>query len=380
MQMNPSSVILVTRSSMPPIEEYIKEIEPLWDSHWLTNEGPIHQLLQGKLERYLSVPHTELFVNGHSALEAAIEALSLQGEVITTPFSFASTTHAIVRKGLKPVFCDIRAEDFTIDPAKIESLITPRTSAIIPVHVYGNVCDVESIQHIADKYGLKVIYDAAHAFGVRYKGKGIASFGDVSMMSFHATKVFNTIEGGCVCFADASLQSRFRKIRNFGITSPETVESVEGNFKMNEFCAAMGVCNLRHVDSEIEKRKHVADEYAQSLADIDGVRIITNSNSNESDIVANYAYMPVLFDEEKCGVSRDDVYYALLRQGIHARKYFYPLINDYACYSKKFDSSLTPTAKWAADHVLCLPIYADLPIASVDRICSIALDLICKRK
>lgn len=376
MQANNDSAILVTRSSMPPLEEYVKEIEPLWETHWLTNEGPIHQLLESKLERYLSVQHAELFVNGHSALEAAIEALDVHGEAITTPFSFASTTHALVRKGLDPVFCDIKPDDFTMDPEKIEALITPRTSVIVPVHVYGNMCDVDAIQQIADKHGLKVIYDAAHAFGVRYHDKGVASYGDASMLSFHATKVFNTIEGGCVCFSDTSLQPILKKIRNFGITGPESVESVDGNFKMNEFCAAMGVCNLRHVDDEIEKRKHVAERYCDLLSGVRGLRLgVHYGEGSQESVTPNYAYMPVIFDDKQFGASRDDVFYALAQSNIYTRKYFYPLISDYACYSERFDSSLTPVAQWAADHVLCLPIYADLALEDVDRICGIIQDI-----
>lgn len=242
---------------MPPLQEYMDEIRDIWDSRWMTNMGVKHQQLQKALKDYLGVENIDLLVNGHMALELSMQALNLKGEVITTPFTFASTTHAIVRNGLEPVFCDINPVDFTIDVNQLESLVTDRTCAIVPVHVYGNICDVEAIQEIADKYGLKVIYDAAHAFGVKYKGQGIATYGDVSCFSFHATKVFNTIEGGAVCFGNKNRDFGLDiyRLKNFGIRGPEVVDAVGANAKMNEFCAAMGLCNLRHVDGEIARRK-----------------------------------------------------------------------------------------------------------------------------
>ncbi|NLW47623.1 MAG: aminotransferase class I/II-fold pyridoxal phosphate-dependent enzyme, partial [Firmicutes bacterium] len=251
----------VTRSSMPDFEEYIEEIKELWDSHWLTNMGVKHKQLESSLLKYLDTPNITLFTNGHLALECIIAALNLTGEVITTPFTFASTTHAIVRNGLRPVFCDINSFDYTIDVDRLESLITDKTSAIIPVHVYGNICNVTEIEKIAKKHNLKVIYDAAHAFGVRLNGKNVANFGDAAMFSFHATKVFNTIEGGAATYQDDHLSKTLYDIKNFGITDPESVEYVGGNAKMNEFQAAMGLCNLRHIDAEIEKRKKVIERY-----------------------------------------------------------------------------------------------------------------------
>ena len=261
--------INVTRSSMPPFEEYTEEIKDIWQSHWLTNMGVKHQKLQAELKEYLGVENIELLTNGHMALELSLQALNLQGEVITTPFTFASTTHAIVRNGLKPVFCDINPVDFTIDVNKIEALITDKTCAIMPVHVYGNICDVETIEKIAQKYELKVIYDAAHAFGVKYKGKGAGCFGDVSCFSFHATKVFNTIEGGAACFKDKDFGLDLYRLKNFGIRGPEKVDAVGANAKMNEFCAAMGLCNLKHIDEEIAKRKVVVDRYREILGDVE---------------------------------------------------------------------------------------------------------------
>ena len=267
--------ILVTRSSMPSFEEYCNEIKGLWDSHWLTNMGVKHNELQKELEEYLDVPHVTLYTNGHLALENAIAALNLPegGEVITTPFTFASTTHAIVRNKLIPVFCDIREDNYTIDVEKLERLITDRTVAIVPVHVYGNLCDVDEIDKVAQKYGLKVIYDAAHAFAVKYKGISSACFGDASMFSFHATKVFNTIEGGCVCFKNDAWVQLLNDQKNFGIRNEESVAYVGGNAKMNEFQAAMGICNMRHLSDEIRKRKKIVERYRERLAGIDGIKI-----------------------------------------------------------------------------------------------------------
>lgn len=265
--------ILVTQSSMPYFEEYVEEIKDLWESHWLTNMGTKHKRLEAALLKYLNTPNVTLFTNGHLALECTISALNLKGEVITTPFTFASTTHAIVRNGLEPVFCDINDYDYTIDVSKLESLITDKTSAIIPVHVYGNICNVKEIQRIAHKYKLKVIYDAAHAFGVTANGVSVANFGDASVFSFHATKVFNTIEGGAVTYKDEKLSRVLYDIKNFGITGLESVEYIGGNAKMNEFQAAMGICNLRHIDVEIEKRRKVAERYIERLNDVHGIKL-----------------------------------------------------------------------------------------------------------
>ena len=363
--------ILVTRSSMPTFEDYCEEIKELWDTHWLTNMGPKHKLLQAELERLLDVPHVTLFTNGHLALETAIAALELPegSEVITTPFTFASTTHAIVRCGLKPVFCDINEWDYTIDTAKIESLITDRTAAIVPVHVYGNLCDVNAIARIAEKHGLKVIYDAAHAFGVRYKGVSPACFGDASMFSFHAAKVFNTIEGGAVCYRSDDWVQRLNDMKNFGIHNAESVEYVGGNAKMNEFQAAMGLCNLRHLEEEIAKRKVVVQRYRERLSHVEGLHL----SAEQPDVEPNYAYFPVVFDAPAFGADRNGVYDALAEQGIYARKYFYPLTSTFACFHNAYDPAETPVARRIADSVLTLPLYADLLPDDVDRICDIIL-------
>ena len=363
--------ILVTRSSMPSLEEYIEEIRPIWDSHWLTNMGPKHKELQQKLKEYLAVDHVELLTNGHMALELTLQAMNLQGEVITTPFTFASTTHAIVRNGLEPVFCDIDPVTYTLDASKIEKLITDRTCAIMPVHVYGNVCNMGEIERIARKYGLKVIYDAAHTFGETYKGRGIGSFGDASCFSFHATKVYNTIEGGAVCYHNEELGKRLYELKNFGIHGPEEVDAVGANAKMNEFCAAMGLCNLRHVDEEIAKRKKVVERYHEHLEGVAGLQL----NAEQPDVKYNYAYFPVVFDEKVFGASRNEVFDALAEQGIRARKYFYPLTNTFACFHNKYNADETPVARYVSERVLTLPLYADLSLKDVDRICRVILKL-----
>lgn len=369
--------ILVTRSSMPKLDEYVEEIKELWDTHWLTNMGVKHKQFEADLADYLNVSkdNIALFVNGHQALECIIEAFGLgtdknvwgepKNEVITTPFTFASTTNAIVRKGLKPIFCDIKAEDYTIDETKIESLITDRTCAIIPVHVYGNLCAVDEIQRIADKHNLKVIYDAAHAFAVTKNGVSSADFGDASMFSFHATKVFNTIEGGAVCFRDSSMKEKLNRWKNFGITGPETVEFVGGNAKMNEFAAAMGICNLRHLDDEINKRKKITERYRSHLEGMEGIGL----NAIQENVKSNHAYFPVIFDESVLGFTRDDVFDTLAENGVGARKYFYPLTSTYECYQGMFDVSETPVALQISNRVLTLPMYADLEMEDVDRIC-----------
>ena len=366
------SNILVTRSSMPTFEEYCEEIKDLWDSHWLTNMGAKHQQLQAELEAYLGVKHVTLYTNGHLALENAIAALNLPegGEVITTPFTFASTTHAIVRNGLVPVFCDVNDRDYTMDVTKIEALITPRTVAILPVHVYGNLCDVEAIGKIAKRYGLKVIYDAAHAFAVKYKGVSSACFGDLSMFSFHATKVFNTIEGGCVCYQKDRWVQLLNDLKNFGFRGPEEVAYVGGNAKMNEFQAAMGICNLRHLEGEIAKRKRVIEHYRKRLDGVKGIRLCPP----QKDVEPNYAYFPVVFDGYK--YTRNEIFEMLMEQGITARKYFYPLTNSFECYRHYPTAGVerTPVAQRLALRVLTLPLYADLPLEDVDRICDIILD------
>lgn len=360
-------IINVARSSMPDFDEYCNEIRELWDSRFLTNMGVKHIQLESDLKQYLDTPNITLFTNGHLALENIISALGLHGEIITTPFTFASTTHAIVRCGCTPVFCDINPNDFTIDVSKIEALITKKTVAIIPVHVYGNICNVEEIARIAKEHNLKVIYDAAHAFGVKKDGVSAANFGDASMFSFHATKVFHTIEGGAVCYPDDSLTVKLKDLKNFGIHDAENVPAVGGNAKMNEFCAAMGICNLRHLDDEILKRKAVYNSYVSKLDNIPGIQL----NKVQPNTISNYAYFPVVFDGYK--YTRDVVFDKLKAVNIIARKYFYPLTSSFACYKDKFSPDDTPIAKHIADNILCLPMFADLDKNTINLICEMIL-------
>lgn len=361
-----SEKINVTKSSMPNFEEYCEEIKSIWDTVHLTNMGPKHNKLKEKLKNYLQVDNIELFVNGHLALYVAIKALKLSGEIITTPFTFASTTNAIVQAGCTPVYCDVK-QDYTIDENKIESLITEKTSAILAVHVYGNICNVNTIQTIADKYNLKVIYDSAHAFGVEYNGVGIGNFGDVNMFSFHATKVFHTIEGGCLTFKDKVLEKEITLQRNFGVNGEE-LSCFGTNAKMNEFQAAMGLCNLRHIDQELALRKAVFERYTEKLQGVDGISILRFDKA----VKQNYAYYPILVDEKKFGETRDALCERLAKEGIFARKYFYPLVSENKEFNKDMTKS-TPLAKKYSEKILCLPLYSHLSLNDVDRICEIIL-------
>lgn len=357
--------INVTKSSMPPFEEYIEEIKTLWDSRWLTNMGEKHRKLEAKLKEYLDVNDVSLMVNGHMALELGLQAMGIRGEIITTPFTFASTTHAIVRSGSIPVFCDIDSNDYTIDVNEIESLINEKTVAILPVHVYGNVCNVEQIDKIAKKHNLKVIYDAAHAFGEKYNNKSVMCYGDLSMVSFHATKVFHTIEGGALFYSNKELKKSLEMIRDFGIKDENTIEIVGANSKMNEFAAAMGLCNLRHLDSEIEKRKKAVELYRQLLKDLPGIRLNTINEKTSS----NYAYFPVVINENICGYTRDEMQEFLKTKNIYSRKYFYPLTSSFDCYKGIYNIKETPKADKISKRVLTLPLYADIKEEEVIRIC-----------
>lgn len=366
--------INVTRSSMPCFDEYCGEIRDLWDSVWLTNMGSKLQRLQAELTQYLGAENMDLLTNGHMAIELSLQAMELRGEVITTPFTFASTTQAIVRSGLIPVFCDIDPVTFTLDVSKIEALITERTSAIVPVHVYGNVCDVEGIDRLAKKHHLKVLYDAAHAFGVRYKGKGIAAYGDAVCFSFHATKVFHTVEGGASCFCDKGFGRRLSMMKNFGLNGPEAAEELGCNAKLDEFRAAMGLCNLRYVDKAIEERRRAAARYQMRLEGIPGIQL----RAVQPEVEDNGGYFPVVFDETFFGMDRDQVAHALEAQDIVPRKYFYPLTSALACYRGRWDPGQTPVAEKICRQVLCLPLYAGLEDNTVDRVCDIICG--CRRK
>ena len=361
-------IINVVRSSMPSFDEYVDEIKDLWESHWLTNNGAKHQMFEQSLEQYLNSKNVVLFVNGHSALEAAIASFNFPrgSEIITTPFTFISTTNAIIRNDLVPIFCDINEKDFTINVSNIESLITNKTVAILAVHVYGDICDVESIDRIAKKHNLKVIYDAAHAFGVKYNGLPIANYGDVSMFSFHATKVFHSIEGGCITTNSDCLAQEMEVYKNFGLASSgEGGDMVGPNFKMNEFQAAMGICNLRHIDEYIYQRKKVFEKYHSILKNKKTLRVL----SLQPNVTPNYSYYPVIFESN---FIRDKVFEELKKHFITARKYFYPCTNEFSSL-KKYNKQSTPIAKALSERVLALPFYADLLPEDVTRICEIVI-------
>ncbi len=348
--------INVTKPFLPPFEEYELLIKQIWNNRWLTNNGPIHMELENEITKYLKVNQSTLFINGHLALDIAIKAMNLKGEVITTPFTFASTTHAIVSNNLKPVFCDINLKDFTIDVEKIEELITDKTCAIIPVHVFGYPCDVKAIEQIAKKHNLKVIYDAAHVFGVEIDGVGIGNYGDISMFSLHATKVYNSIEGGLLTFKNDNLKDKFNSYKNFGISDYESVKYVGSNAKMNEFQAAMGLVNLRYINEQIINRKIITDMYKSQLKEIEGIYMV----EGKDNVKHNYAYFPIIIDENKTGISRDELYNKLKEYNIFTRKYFYPLITDFDCYKNIYQFNDLYNAKYISDRVLILPLYGDL--------------------
>ena len=361
--------INVTRSSMPDFEEFLEELKPVWESRWLSNRGAASLKFEEMLKKYLKTDNVYLFANGHVAMEVALNALYMKGEVITTPYTHCSTTHAIVRNGLTPVFVDVKENNYTINPELIEAAITEKTVAIVATHVYGFMCDVKAIEAIAKKHNLKVVYDAAHAFGVNYKGIGAANFGDAAMFSTHATKVFHTIEGGIVAFRDPELFKAMQYLVNFGFTSHEDVDYVGTNARMNEFEAVMGICNHRHLDEEIAKRRIAGERYFERLDGVKGIRAL----HPDKDTEWNYAYFPVIFDGYR--EDRNEIQAKLGRENIYARKYFYPITNECACYMAQYgaETAHLPVAKFAAESVLTLPMYADMTVADVDRICDVIL-------
>jgi len=359
--------ILVTKPSLPPFDEYTTLIQQIWQNRWLTNSGPLHTELQKNLAAYLNLSekNISLFTNGHQALEAAIHALNLPkgSEVITTPYTFASTTHAIIRSGLMPVFCDISLDDYNIDVTKIESLITENTSAILPVHVYGTPCNVDKIQEIADKYNLKVIYDAAHAFGVTLNGKSLCSFGDASMLSFHATKVFNTVEGGAIISRHAEVSAAADLYKNFGMEGQEDFMEPGTNAKMSEFHAAMGICNLRHIGESIAARKKVCDAYDAAFGSVAGLKILNRVEG----VVSNYAYYPILV-EDSFPMNRDELADLLREHDIFSRRYFYPIVTEFSCYKGKYPFAEDSVAKDVSERILCLPLYDTMTGEDVERV------------
>ncbi len=363
--------INVTQPYLPPLEEFLPYLEKIWASKWLTNDGEFHRQFEKELAAYLGVKHISLFTNGTLALVTALQALKITGEVITTPYSFVATTHSLWWNNIKPVFVDIEPHTFNINPERIESAITPQTTAILPVHVYGNPCATEKIQNIADIYGLKVIYDACHAFGVRENGNSILNFGDLSVLSFHATKVFTTFEGGAIISHDDATKKRIDFLKNFGFAGETTVVAPGINAKMNEFQAALGVLQLKHIDAAIGDRKQVATLYRTRLRDAEAITCLHDLEH----IRHNYSYFPILVDAQKLGRSRDDVYNALKMHNINTRRYFYPLISQFPAY-KGLESAQPgnlPVAEEVTKSVLCLPMYPGLTEEDVNTITDIIM-------
>ena len=361
--------IYVTEPVLPPLDEFVEYLEQIWESKWLTNNGQFHRQLEKKLCEYLGVEYISLFSNGTLALLNALQVLRITGEVITTPYSFVATTHALYWNGIKPVFVDIDPEYCNIDPEKIEAAITPKTTAILPVHVYGNPCNINKIKKIADTYGLKVIYDAAHAFGVKTNNNSILNFGDLSVLSFHATKVFNTFEGGAIVCHDAKTKERIDNLKNFGFAGETKVIAPGINAKMNEMQAALGLLQIKYVDAAIEKRKKVTKYYRENLKNISGISFLKNIQ----DVKHNYAYFPIFIDKEKYGTSRDELYEKLKENNIYGRRYFYPLISKFSTY-RGLDSARKdnlPIAEKIAEQVICLPIYPELKLNDQNNIINI---------
>lgn len=364
--------IYVTQPALPPFEEFVEYLRQIWDSKVLTNNGPFHQQFEKALAEYLGVKYISVFTNGTLALITALQALRITGEVITSPFSFVATTHSLWWNNIKPVFVDIEPEHFNLDPEKIEAAITPQTTAIMPVHVYGNPCKVEAVQRIADAYGLKVIYDAAHAFGVKISGNSLMNFGDLSVLSFHATKVFNTIEGGAIVCHEEKLKQRIDFLKNFGFADEVTVVAPGINAKMNELQAAYGLLQLKYVDEYIAKRKTIADIYRRSLSSVPGIHF----HKDMENVSHSYPYFPVLIDAEQYGHARDYVYEILREQNIYGRRYFFPLISQFPSYRGLASSKPEnlPIATKVADQVICLPIYPELPHKSINQIINVLIN------
>lgn len=360
--------IYVTQPLLPPLEEFIPYLEKIWENKWLTNVGPFHKELESALAKYLGVEHLALFANGTIALMTALQTLRITGEVITTPYSFVATAHSLVWNSITPVFVDIDPKTCNLDPEKIEQAITPHTTAIMPVHCYGNPCKVERIQQIADNYGLKVIYDAAHAFGIRYKGESLLNHGDLSVLSFHATKVYNTFEGGAIVCKDAKTKERIDDLKNFGFHDELTVVAAGINGKMNEVQAAFGLLQLNHIDKAIDRRREIDAYYREQLQSVEGI----SCPPLPAEATSNYSYFPVLVQEEFPS-SRDELYEKLRQHGVYARRYFYPLISEFPMYKNLPSASASnlPTAKRIAEEVLCLPIFPALEHQAVSSIVDI---------
>lgn len=366
--MNNDKQITVTSPLLPPLEDLDKYLQDIWNRKWITNNGQFHQELEAALCDYLKVPCISLFTNGTLPLVTALQALRITGEVITTPYSFVATTHSIWWNGATPVFVDVDPVTGNLDPNHIESAISPRTTAIMPVHVYGQPCDTAAIQDIADKYGLKVIYDAAHAFGVEVGGKSVLTAGDLSTLSFHATKVFNTIEGGAMVMKDAETKKRIDYLKNFGFADETTVVGPGINSKMDEVRSAFGLCSLKIIDNAIEARHRVAVKYREALSGIKGIRVLQDTPG----VRHNYSYFPIFIDAEEYGTTRDELYFKMKEQNVLGRRYFYPLISTFSTYRglPSASPSNLPNATRLAEQVICLPIHHQLDEGDVERILS----------
>lgn len=368
MNSSKENFVFVTKPYLPPLEEFIPYLEEIWENKWLTNNGPFHQRLEKALCEYLGVRYLSLFVNGTIALVTALQALRISGEVITTPYSFVATAHSLLWNNIKPVFVDIDPVTCNIDPGRIEEAITPQTSAILPVHCYGNPCDVQQIQELAETYGLKVIYDAAHAFGVKYLGESLLNYGDLSILSFHATKVFTTFEGGAIICPDATTKQRIDYLKNFGFADEVTVIAAGINGKMSEFNAALGLLQLKHMEKSLMLRKNIDAIYRSELKDIKGIRCMDQKKGYSP----NYSYFPIFVGPEY-PLTRDELYFRMKEKGFHARRYFYPLISDFPMYNTlpSAASYNLPVARMVSEQVLCLPIYPDLAVDNVELIIDI---------
>lgn len=364
------SVITVTSPLLPDLDEFHGLLKEIWDSKWITNNGSFHKKLEAALCEYLKVPYVSLFTNGTLPLLTALQALRITGEVITTPYSFVATTHALWWNGIKPVFVDIDPRTGNLDPNKIEAAITPKTTAILPVHVYGKPCDIDAIQAVADKYGLKVIYDAAHAFGVEVNGESILNAGDISTLSFHATKVFNTIEGGAMIMHDAKTKQRIDYLKNFGFAGETEVVGPGINSKMDEVRSAYGLLNLKQVDAAIAARKKVAMAYRDALRNVEGITFWDDMPG----VKHNYSYFPIFVDAEKYGMTRDELYFKMKDQGVWGRRYFYPLISEFSTYRglESAKPEILPQATKMAESVICLPMHHALS----EEDCSRVIDVI----
>jgi len=360
--------VFVTQPTLPPLEEFIPYLEEIWKNKILTNGGPFHQQLEEELCKYLGVQYISLFTNGTIALVTALQALRVTGEVITTPYSFVATSHSLLWNGIKPVFVDICPETLNLDPSRIEAAITPQTTAIMPVHCYGHPCNVNEIQKIADNYNLKIIYDAAHAFGVEDQGGSILRYGDLSVLSFHATKVFNTFEGGAIVCPDEKTKTRIDQLKNFGHVGELNVVAPGINGKMSEFNAALGLLQLKHLKEAIKKRENIDTFYRKALKEVKGITCLNNSGEK----IANYSYFPILV-ESNYALTRDELFHFLKENGIHPRRYFYPLISDFPMYRglPSAHKENLPIASASSSKVLCLPIYPDLEISTQEKIVSL---------